>query len=71
MSLEYANVLHICPHESNFLTPKNVRNVIDRLQFGTTQDHHGLVGEHFIYAHDTHCSHYNPQEWRRHEPKQL
>ena len=41
------------PHESTLFTPRNVRNAIDRLQFGKAQDHDGLVGEHFIYARDT------------------
>ena len=38
------------PDKSTFFTPQNVRNAIDWLQFGTAQDHDGLVGEHFIYA---------------------
>ena len=40
------------PHESALFTPQNVRNAIDRLQFGKAQDHDGLVGKHFIYARD-------------------
>ena len=28
----------------------NVRNVIDRLQFGKAKDHDGLVGDHFLYC---------------------
>ena len=39
------------PHEPPFLL-HNVRKAIDQLQFGKTQDHNGLVGEHFIYDHD-------------------
>ena len=37
----------------SFFTPQNVRNAIDRLQFGKAQDHDGLGAEHFIYARDT------------------
>ena len=45
------------PHKSTFFTLQNVRNAIDQLQFGKAQDHDGLVGEHFIYACVTSCSH--------------
>ena len=40
------------PHESTSFTPQNIGNAIDWLQFGKGQDHDGLVGDHFIYAHD-------------------
>ena len=39
-----------CPHASTFFTRQNVRNAIDRLQFGKARDHDGLVGEQSFYA---------------------
>ena len=52
--LPHLNSSH--PHESIFLTPQNVRNAIDRLQFGKAQDHDGLVGD-TLSMPVTPCSH--------------
>ena len=38
------------PHELIFSTSQKVKNAINRLHFGKAQDHHGLVGEHFLHA---------------------
>ena len=43
----------ICPLDPPLFYPTRGEKCHCRLQFGRAQDHAGLVGEHFIYAHDT------------------
>ena len=43
------------PHmvHTTHVNPQKARNAIDWIQFGNAQDQNELVGEHFIYAHDS------------------